>query len=271
MPELPEVETARRGIAPHLTGQTATQIVVREPRLRWPVPDQLGTGLRGQVIRAVERRGKYLLLRTQAGTALLHLGMSGSLRILPATTPPRKHDHVDIEFASGSCLRLNDPRRFGALLWTESPPEKHPLLSVLGPEPLGRDFNAAYLHTLGKGRRVPVKTFIMNSHVVVGVGNIYSNEALYQAGIHPARAAGRVSLARYEKLVHAIKVVLTEAIARGGTTLKDFVSSDGQPGYFQQYLRVYGRHRLPCPRCGEPLRTCRLGQRATFFCSRCQR
>jgi formamidopyrimidine-DNA glycosylase len=271
MPELPEVEIARRGIAPHLTGQTVKRIVVREPRLRWPVPERLDKDLSGQVIRAVERRGKYLLLRTQAGTALLHLGMSGSLRILPATTLPRKHDHVDIELASGSCLRFNDPRRFGALLWSEGPPAEHPLLSALGPEPLGKDFSGAYLHTLAKGRRVPVKIFIMNSHVVVGVGNIYANEALYQAGIHPTRAAGRVSPARYEVLVQAIKSVLTEAIASGGTTLRDFVSAAGRPGYFQQYLRVYGRHRLPCPSCGEPIRTCRLGQRATFFCSRCQR
>ncbi len=271
MPELPEVETTRQGIAPHLTGQTVTRVVVRERRLRWPVSPDLETALDGQVVRAVERRGKYLLLRTDHGSALLHLGMSGSLRLLPQQAPLRKHDHADIELASGYTLRLNDPRRFGALLWAPNPPESHPLLRQLGPEPLSGDFTAAYLHRSARNRTTPVKLFIMNGHIVVGVGNIYANEALFAAGIHPARAAGRIALARYEVLVQAIREVLSAAIARGGTTLRDFVNGNGEAGYFQNELRVYDRDRQPCPACGEPIRLSRLGQRATYYCPHCQR
>jgi formamidopyrimidine-DNA glycosylase len=271
MPELPEVETIRQGIAPHLIGQTVTGVVVRERRLRWPVPVTLEASLSGQVICAVERRAKYLLLRTERGSALLHLGMSGSLRLLPRQAPLQKHDHVDIELAGGYCLRLNDPRRFGALLWVSDPPESHPLLRELGPEPLGADFTAAYLYKLARHRKVPVKSFIMNGHIVVGVGNIYANEALFAAGIHPRRAAGRISPTRYETLVAAIREVLVEAITRGGTTLRDFVDGEGKAGYFQNYLRIYGRDRLPCGNCGEPVRLSRLGGRATYYCSRCQR
>ncbi len=271
MPELPEVETTRRGIAPHLTGQTVTRVVVREPRLRWPIPEDLDTRLRGQVIHRVERRGKYLLLGTDRGTALLHLGMSGNLRLLPANMPPGKHDHVDIELASGQCLRFNDPRRFGALLWSRNPPDTHPLLSHLGPEPLDDAFSGSYLHALAHGRRIPVKAFIMNNRVVVGVGNIYANEALFRAAIHPSRASGCISRVRYERLAGAIRTVLTDAIAEGGTTLRDFTNSSGQPGYFQQRLQVYGHSRRPCPRCGTTIRlNRRLGQRATYYCPGCQ-
>ena len=271
MPELPEVETIRQSIAPHLTGQTVTRVVVRERRLRWPVPPELETALSGQVVRAVERRAKYLLLRTSGGSALLHLGMSGRLRILPNQTTPQKHDHVDLELSSGYCLRLTDPRRFGALLWTVEPPERHPLLRNLGPEPLEEGFSAVYLYNLARGRKISVKSFIMDNRVVVGVGNIYANEALFMAGIGPTRPAGRISLARYGILVEAIREVLTAAIAQGGTTLRDFVSGTGKPGYFQQYLRVYGRARLSCVGCGALIQVRRQGQRATYYCPRCQR
>ncbi|MDO9371011.1 MAG: bifunctional DNA-formamidopyrimidine glycosylase/DNA-(apurinic or apyrimidinic site) lyase [Gammaproteobacteria bacterium] len=271
MPELPEVETTRRGIARHSVGKTVARVVVRDARLRWPVPRTLGRRLPGQLIEAVERRGKYLLLRSRAGTLIMHLGMSGSLHVLPASTPAQKHDHLDIVFTDHTCLRLRDPRRFGAALWTERDPLTHPLLSLLGPEPLGEDFNAAYIHRRARGRRTAIKQFIMDSRMVVGVGNIYASEALFAAGIHPARATGRVSLERCERLVCSIRDVLRKAIAQGGTTLRDFRSSDGTPGYFQQQLAVYGRDGLPCPACGHPVRQLRQGQRATYYCARCQR
>ncbi len=270
MPELPEVETTRRGIAPHVSGQTITRVTVRERRLRWPIPADLEDNLTGQEIQAVQRRAKYLLLPTGAGTVLLHLGMSGHLRILPAEAPTRNHDHVDIVLASGQCLRFNDPRRFGAVLWTSDPPERHPLLARLGPEPLSEGFSADYLYTRSRHRKTPIKSLIMDSHAVVGVGNIYANEALFKAGIHPLRAAGRISRIRHGTLVAAIRDVLSEAIQQGGTTLRDFVNSNGQPGYFAQRLNVYGRARLPCPNCGEPIKLHRSGQRATYYCSRCQ-
>jgi formamidopyrimidine-DNA glycosylase len=271
MPELPEVEITRRSIAPHLTGQTVVQVILRERRLRWLITPALEEMVSGQVIRRVERRAKYLLLRTVNGSVLLHLGMSGRLRILPREAPIQKHDHADIILASGYCLRFTDPRRFGVLLWTADPPECHPLLRDLGPEPLETDFCAAYLYNLARGREIPIKSYIMNSRVVVGIGNIYANEALFIAGIRPLRPAGRISLARYERLVTAIREVLTEAITQGGTTLRDFVGAAGEPGYFQQYLRVYGRARLPCPSCGAPIQLGRVGQRATYYCARCQR
>lgn len=270
MPELPEVETTRRGIAPHLTGQPVVRVIIRQRRLRWPISDELEQVLSGQTIHAVERRAKYLLLRTDRGSVLLHLGMSGSLRILPCATPLRKHDHVDLELGSGYCLRFNDPRRFGCLLWTTDPPERHPLLCDLGPEPLESEFTATHLYTLARGRRVSVKPYLMDSHVVAGVGNIYANEALFMAGIHPARAAGRISLARYGTLADAVREVLTQAISEGGTTLRDFVGGTGEAGYFRQYLRVYERNRLPCRTCGEPIQLRPLGQRATYYCPRCQ-
>ncbi len=270
MPELPEVETTRRGIAPHIEGCRIDRLVVRQPRLRWPVPAELAERLPGQQIRAVRRRGKYLLIDVDDGALLLHLGMSGSLRILDDGQPVGKHDHIDIELDSGQLLRLTDPRRFGALLW-QAAAEVHPLLASLGPEPLSDDFTVEYLHSCCQGRRSAIKALIMDSHVVVGVGNIYANEALFMAGIDPRRAAGRVSLQRLEKLVEAIRFVLACAIEQGGTTLRDFVGGDGKPGYFSQHLNVYGRGGAPCLHCGRILKEVRLGQRSTVFCPGCQR
>jgi formamidopyrimidine-DNA glycosylase len=271
MPELPEVETTRRGIEPHLLGATLTSLVVREPRLRWPVPPDLPGKLRGLTIRSVGRRGKYLLLGTEAGTLILHLGMSGSLRITAPDAPLKKHDHLDFLFEHGLCLRFHDPRRFGCLLWTEDDPERHPLLAELGPEPLTADFTGLHLHELAAGRSLAVKLFIMNSQIVVGVGNIYANESLFRAGILPSRPVGRISLVRYERLAAAIKAVLEASIEQGGTTLRDFVNEAGNPGYFRQTLQVYERAGEPCRVCGAEIRLARLGQRATYWCFRCQR
>ncbi len=271
MPELPEVETTRRGIAPHVTGRRIARLLVREARLRWPVEATLARMLAGQRIVAVTRRGKYLLLGLDQGTLILHLGMSGSLRLVAATAPAGRHDHVDLLFDDGRCLRLTDPRRFGALIWTRDAALDHPLLASLGPEPLAEDFNGDTLWQAARGRRIAIKVFIMDSHVVVGVGNIYASEALFRAGIHPARAAGRISRARMAALAEAIKAVLNEAIAQGGTTLRDFVGGDGRPGYFRQQLAVYGREGEPCLRCGAPIRQQRLGQRASYYCVQCQR
>lgn len=270
MPELPEVETTRRGIAPHLEGRTLLGAVVRQPQLRYPVTPHLDRRLKGQRVREVARRGKYLLVRLSKGSLIIHLGMSGSLRVLDADAPPRTHDHLDILF-DGRCLRLHDPRRFGLVIWTEGPAEDHPLLRGLGPEPLGDEFTAAYLHQAASRRRVAVKNFIMDSHVVVGVGNIYANESLFAAGIHPLRRADRISLARYSKLRDTIRDVLSGAIRKGGTTLRDFVNENGNPGYFSLSLKVYGRTGQPCPVCGSPVRQCITGQRSTFYCPRCQR
>ena len=269
MPELPEVETTRRGIAPHLDGQRLTGAVVRQPRLRYPVTKHLGAVVRGRTVLRTGRRGKYLLLETDGGSLLLHLGMSGSLRVLPARTPPGPHDHLDLLFGS-SCLRLRDPRRFGLVLWTTEPVLEHPLLAKLGPEPLSPEFSADYLHHASRHRRTSVKQLIMDSHVVVGVGNIYASEALFRAGILPVRQAGRVSMDRYVRLVEAIQEVLASAIRQGGTTLRDFVREDGNPGYFRNELMVYGRSGDPCPTCGTPVRQRVLGQRSTFYCVRCQ-
>ena len=270
MPELPEVETTRRGVSPHCCGQRVRRVIVRDGRLRWPVPERLGELLEGQPIQAVERRAKYLLFRTPGGTLLVHLGMSGSLRVVAPGQAPGKHDHIDILLADGACLRYNDPRRFGCFLWLQGA-EQHPLLQQLGPEPLSPEFDGELLYRRSRGRSVAVKSFIMNAAVVVGVGNIYANEALFLAGIDPRRAAGRVSRARYRLLADAIKQVLTSAIEQGGTTLRDFVGGDGKPGYFAQQLHVHGRSGHPCKHCGAPLREVRLGQRTTVFCVTCQR
>lgn len=271
MPELPEVETTRRGIAPHITGHSVSNVIVRDARLRWPVPRQLGRQLRGQVINAVERRAKYLLLRTDNGTLILHLGMSGSLRVVPADMPAEKHDHVDIVFDTGRCLRLRDPRRFGSIFWTRTDPLQHERLVGLGPEPLAATLNADYLFARSRGRKLAIKQFIMDSHVVVGVGNIYASESLFRAGIHPQAVAGKLGKPRYAKLEAAIKTVIAAAIKAGGTTLRDFTNSDGKPGYFSQQLNVYGRKGEPCPQCGAPIRHVVLGQRATYFCGKCQK
>jgi formamidopyrimidine-DNA glycosylase len=271
MPELPEVETTRRGIEPHVRGQRISQVIVRDRRLRWPVPQELAVTLCGQTVTGVERRGKYLLFGTAAGTLLLHLGMSGSLRVLPEPQAPRRHEHVDIVFAHGPCLRYTDPRRFGSLHWVADDPRLHPLLAHLGPEPLSDAFSGGYLYRRSRGRRSAIKAFLMDSEIVVGVGNIYANEALHQAGIRPARAAGQVGLARYVELAQAVKRVLGAAIKAGGTTLRDFTGSEGKPGYFKQELRVYGRAGEACPNCETAIELLRLGQRATYFCPRCQR
>ena len=280
MPELPEVETTRRGLLPHVVGRTVAQVLLRRPDLRWPIPRELGALLPGQRIDAIRRRAKYLLLDTAAGSALLHLGMSGSLRVLPADTPVRAHDHVDIALRPDAgqparVLRFHDPRRFGCLLW-QAPGETHPLLAGLGPEPLsdafdGAAFNGDYLFARSRGRAAPVKTFLMDQSVVVGVGNIYAAEALFLAGISPLRAAGKVSRERYGALAKAVQAILAQAIARGGTTLRDFTSPDGAPGYFVQELLAYGRGGQPCPRCGRALKQANIGQRASVWCGHCQR
>lgn len=271
MPELPEVETTRRGIMPHITGRQITAIHVRQQQLRWPVPSQITTLLPGTTVDSVRRRGKYLLLQTSNGTLLLHLGMSGSLRMVEQGIAFGRHDHVDLCFSHGWILRFTDPRRFGSVLWTGSDPLLHPLLNRLGPEPLSDAFDAAYLHGRSRGRKTPVKHLIMDSHVVPGVGNIYANEALFQAGIDPRRQAGRISLARYVLLVDRIRAVLQQAIDKGGTTLRDFTGSDGRPGYFSQSLAVYGRAGQPCTRCGSELREVRMSGRSTVLCRQCQR
>lgn len=270
MPELPEVETTRRGIEPHLQGQTVSALIVRQPQLRWPVPAHLQTTLPGLRITAVERRGKYLVLTTALGCVLIHLGMSGSLYLVAAEQPAAFHDHVDLVLANGMALRLTDPRRFGAVLW-QANGETHALLAHLGPEPLLDDFNVDYLVQRCAGRKVAIKQLIMDSKVVVGVGNIYANEALFASGIDPRRAAGRISRLRLQTLVAQIKRVLTQAIAQGGTTLKDFVGGDGKPGYFKQELKVYGRGGQHCVQCDAILKEIRQGQRTTVYCSECQR
>ena len=271
MPELPEVETTRRGIEPHLLGRRITGVVIRQRRLRWPIPRALDRNLPGQIIRDVRRRGKYLLLDTDTGTAILHLGMSGSLRLVPRDAPVGKHDHVDLQLDSGQSLRLTDPRRFGALLWSSEPAEQHELLVELGPEPLSDAFDGEHLFNAARRRKIAVKQFIMDSHIVVGVGNIYASEALFMAGIHPTRPAGRIARERYAALANAIKKVLAASIKMGGTTLRDFVGGDGQPGYFKQTLRVYDRLGEPCRKCGGPIRGKRIGQRSSFYCAKCQR
>jgi len=270
MPELPEVETTRRGIEPHICGQKIQRLIVRQPRLRWPVPRHLARRIKHTRIRQLSRRGKYLLISTDTGTVIIHLGMSGSLCVVKDKAPPGLHDHIDLLLENGACLRFRDPRRFGAWLWTDKPAETHPLLNRLGPEPLSGAFNADYLHRFSRGRKLAIKSLLMNSHAVAGVGNIYANEALFMAGIHPARAAGRISLRRYEKLVAVLKRVLNEAIRQGGTTLRDFTSGEGKPGYFQLSLNVYAQQGKTCPICSTPIRETRTAQRSTFYCPRCQ-
>jgi formamidopyrimidine-DNA glycosylase len=270
MPELPEVETTRRGVEPHCRGRRIHEVHVRQRQLRWPVPDDLSELLCGEVVQAVDRRAKYLLFRTDPGALMVHLGMSGSMRLVDPSQPPAKHDHIDIVLEQGICLRYNDPRRFGSFHWLPLG-EGHALLDHLGPEPLSEVFTGQFLYQLSRGRKCPVKSFIMDGKVVVGVGNIYANEALFLSGIRPDRAAGRISIARYERLAENIKQVLTSAIEQGGTTLRDFVGGDGKPGYFAQQLLVYGRAGEPCKACGEPLRELRLGQRSSVYCVACQR
>lgn len=270
MPELPEVETTRQGLAPHLIGRRVLGATLRRPDLRWPIAREIAIDLPGQEVSAVTRRAKYLLVAAETGSALFHLGMSGSLRVLPAAIAPGVHDHVDIFLDSGNVLRFNDPRRFGCLLWQPAG-SVHPLLAGLGPEPLGDDFDGDFLWRSSRGRSAPVKTFLMDQQIVVGVGNIYAAEALFRACIDPRRAAGRVGRERYGALAEAVRKILTHAIARGGTTLRDFLAPDGTPGYFEQELFVYGRAGAACKVCGARLRSGTLGQRATVWCPGCQR
>lgn len=270
MPELPEVETTLCGIRPHITGQKIKNSIVRHHGLRWPIDADINQRLKNNIITSAERRGKYLLLRTPSGTIILHLGMSGSLRVLTNATKPEKHDHVDIELFNQKILRLNDPRRFGAFIWTEQDPLTHPLLKDLGPEPLTDDFSGTFLWQRAQGRKVAVKAFIMNNKVVVGVGNIYAAEALFCAGIHPEKPAYKIDIEKYKRLVTCIKKILRQAIKQGGTTLKNFVDSDGKPGYFSMRLKVYGRAGLPCVNCKTELKEMTIGQRSTVYCPTCQ-
>jgi formamidopyrimidine-DNA glycosylase len=269
MPELPEVEVTRRGLAPQLVGRKISAVVVREPRLRWPVPRAVRS-LAGRTVRAIHRRGKYLLVDCGDGHLILHLGMSGSLRVVPRGTPAGKHDHFDLLLGE-RCLRLRDPRRFGAVLWTERRLEAHPLLAHLGVEPLSRRLSGASLHALARGARVPIKQFLMDAKRIVGVGNIYASESLFHAGINPRRPAGRLSFKECSSIVAAIKRTLRAAIKAGGSSLRDFVGADGEAGYFQTHTLVYDRAGLPCRRCRAPIKRIVQGARATYFCPRCQR
>lgn len=273
MPELPEVETTLRGVLPHLIGRTVTDVIVREPRLRQPVPPQIAA-LKGLTIDSGRRRSKYLLFGAGgSGTLLIHLGMSGSLRITAAEVEPRKHDHVLFRLSDGQDLRYHDPRRFGCVLWLgdATPETTHPLLTSLGPEPLADGFSGRHLFERSRGRSTAVKTFIMDAKVVVGIGNIYACESLFLSRIRPDRAAGKVTLAEYDRLASAAREVLLQSIQMGGTTLRDFVREDGQPGYFKQSLRVYDRQAQPCRVCATPIRKTVLGQRSTYFCPLCQK
>ena len=270
MPELPEVETTRLGLAPELEGRRIASVLLRRPDLRWPIPDEIAAVLPGERILGLRRRAKYLLLDLAPGSALLHLGMTGSLRVLGPEEPPGPHDHVDIVLDSGRILRFNDPRRFGCLLW-QPLGEVHALLRDLGPEPLDSGFDGNYLFRISRNRRTSVKAMLMDQGIVVGVGNIYAAESLFRSGIAPGRPAGEVSRPRYQRLALAVKEILAQAITLGGTTFRDFVRPDGRPGYFEQELFVYGREGEPCLACGTLLRGSRLGNRATVWCSRCQR
>lgn len=271
MPELPEVETTRCGLEPHLLGQRICAVIVRNARLRMPIIPELVQLLPGKTISGIARRGKYLLIDCSQGWLILHLGMSGSLRILPAATPPEKHDHFDMVLENGNCMRLRDPRRFGAVIWTQTDPLRHPLLVRLGVEPLTDEFDGSWLYRITRDRKTSIKQTLMDGHLVVGVGNIYANEALFRAGIRPMLPAGRLGRERCERLAQAVRDVLRQAIAAGGSSLRDFVDSSGRPGYFQQQYFVYGRDGEPCRQCGSAIHLLRQGQRASFYCAQCQR
>ncbi len=271
MPELPEVETICRGLEPLLVGRRIAGVITRAGALRLPIDPGLDRALAGKVVQRVSRRAKYLLLDCGEGGIVIHLGMSGHLQVVPRGLAPGRHDHVDLLLDDGQALRFCDPRRFGVLLWTPHDPRCHPLLAALGPEPFDLQVDGEYLFRCSRGRILSIKPFIMDQRIVVGVGNIYASEALFRAGIAPARAAGQVSRARYQRLVEAIREVLQEAIAAGGTTIRDFRGETGRPGYFARELKVYGRDGQPCPVCGRPIRQMRLGQRSTYFCPVCQK
>ncbi len=269
MPELPEVETTRRGITSQISGCAFEKVIIRNASLRWPVPLSLKSRLKGQTVKTIERRGKYLLLRCTAGTLMIHLGMSGSLRLAPLREAPMKHDHIDLIFNSSYLLRYHDPRRFGSFHWIKRG-EEHPLLASLGPEPLSKQFDGDYLFEKSRGRYISVKQLIMDGKIVVGVGNIYASEALFLSGIRPGNASKRISRARYWKLVDAIKFVLERAIEQGGTTLRDYVGASGLPGYFSVKLNVYGREGEKCNQCAAIIRSKVLAQRTSFYCPTCQ-
>ncbi|HTL19652.1 MAG TPA: bifunctional DNA-formamidopyrimidine glycosylase/DNA-(apurinic or apyrimidinic site) lyase [Steroidobacteraceae bacterium] len=268
---MPEVETTRRGLAPHVRHRRVARLSVYEPRLRWRVAGDLPRKVAGQRIVRVGRRAKYLLLGLESGTLLLHLGMSGNVRALPAATPRRAHDHFDLVLDSGVALRFNDPRRFGSLLYTSGDPQRHPLLAHLAPEPLSKTFDADYLYRISRRRRVAIKHLLMNSRLVVGVGNIYASEALFRARLRPGRQARSLSRADAARLVRAVRAVLRQAIRSGGTTLRDYLGTDGAPGYFRQRLYVYERRGKPCRRCGSAVRAMTQGQRSTYYCASCQK
>lgn len=271
MPELPEVETSRRGIQPHLLDHVITDVHIRNHQLRWPIPKQLPDNCKQQLVQSIDRRGKYLLLQLANGTIIMHLGMSGSLRICKHGTVFDKHDHIDFVIDNDKILRLRDPRKFGAVLWTEKPVEQHKLLKSLGPEPLSDGFDAEYLYIMSRKRKCAIKSLIMNSSIVVGVGNIYANEALFRSGINPKRKAGSISKLRCQQLVSSIKVILKAAIKQGGTTLRDFSREDGKPGYFAQELYVYGKAGETCQQCGGIIKQVTQQQRSSFYCSWCQK
>lgn len=271
MPELPEVETTRRGLEPYVAGRRILSLTVHERRLRWPVAADLPHVLAGQRIESVGRRAKYLLLNLTHGTLLWHLGMSGSLRVVPVGLPADTHDHIDLVLDSGQQVRFNDPRRFGSLHYVSGAPQNHPLLARLAPEPFDPAFNPQYLWEITRRRRAPIKQVLLNSHLVTGVGNIYANEVLFQAGVRPRRQARGLSLAKVERIVEAVREVLSKAIRAGGTTLRDYIDPEGRPGYFKQELFVYERTDQPCRVCGTPIRQFTQGQRSTWYCPRCQR
>ncbi|MBI2306038.1 MAG: bifunctional DNA-formamidopyrimidine glycosylase/DNA-(apurinic or apyrimidinic site) lyase [Rhodocyclales bacterium] len=270
MPELPEVEVSRQGLLPFLPGKAVRTATVRTPRLRQEIPAELPHLLAGRVLRDITRRGKYLVFDFGDGWLILHLGMSGSLRLVAPGTPPQKHDHVDLDFAD-TVLRLRDPRRFGVLLWTEEAPEKHPLLAVLGIEPLSPEFDGRWLHAALRTRSAPVKPVLMDGHLLVGVGNIYASESLFRAGISPLRAANRIAAARCDRLAAAVRETLADSIAAGGSSVRDYVHSDGGAGCFQLSCAVYDREGEACTNCGAPVRSTRQAGRSTYWCPRCQR
>jgi formamidopyrimidine-DNA glycosylase len=271
MPELPEVETTRRGLVPHVVGRRIHDVVVRNRNLRWPVPRDLARRMRGERVLDIRRRGKYLLFDFPKGHLLVHLGMSGRLSRVAREEPPRIHDHVDLQLEGSDAVRLTDPRRFGAMLWVNGPPERHVLLRGLGMEPLERGFDGEALQRSARGRRIAVKHFLMNARVVTGVGNIYASEALFRAGIHPLRSVARISRTRWDRLALAVRETLESALEAGGTTLRDYASLEGRPGEFGTKCAVYGREGEPCLACGTPIKALRQGQRSTFYCPGCQR
>ena len=271
MPELPEVETTLRGIEPHIVGETVNKVTIRTDKLRWPIPTEIKRLLKGKEILSVERRAKYIFINTDIGSLIIHLGMTGSLRVIDRNTPIQKHEHIDVLFNNGQVMRYKDARKFGCFLWTKDSPHQHNLITRLGPEPLSKAFNADYLFQTCRNKKVAIKAHIMNQKHVVGIGNIYASEALFKSGISPTKAAHRVSKAKLELLVRESKKTLKAAIKQGGTTLQDYINPDGAPGYFAIKLKVYGKEGEPCPNCAKPIKSKVIGQRNSFYCSGCQK